>query len=243
MSLLEGNESPVTLPGQGGLSSMAGCEPQPSLSDQINQDLNIKGQLSVPQMLDMEAIRIVYPLTTSPPCTKFYKYGDAINLGGTASYTFRIFDMTDVSTKRRYATIDYFSIMTKVDAAGRAALAAVFDEVQFQLRTKKNGAATSIYPALGRGSYPAAAGYPGWHMFSSIVHSQYRARNDEIIELDLRAMPSLAGWRLNYDEGLECIINLSSLGNFPANTSLMVTSGVTVYGIMQATEINTTPLT
>ncbi len=227
------------------LQTMAGCEPSNALRDRIANDLNIKGEVSFPQRIDMRALIPVYNFQSSPPYQKFLKYSNSINLGGTTGYSFRIFDMTDVNPRRDYGIIEKFWLRAYVDAAGRAALAAAGTEIAFALRTRLNGAVSTPYWLACEGSYPAAAGFPGIHIFSNISTVTYRGgapTPDEYIELDAKIQP-MSEINLATDEGVACEVYLSTLGNFPANSQLQVFSSVRVYGISGGTLVNSTPLT
>lgn len=238
---ISGNEH--FAPGMQGLSEEAYCEPGAGLRQQITQDLNVIGQVVLPQKIRMAEIIPVYPIQSTPVFTKYYKYSNSLLIGGTTGYTFRIFDMTDVPNTRRWAIIDYFYMRVYVDAAGRAALAAAFTDVEFHFRTKLHGAATVVYPLVCTGSYQAQVGWDAYHVCSNIGQTPLVfTPNNEVQPLNIQPYV-FKDWKLDRDEGLECVINLETLGNFPANSALHVSSGVTVYGFQQEPQINTTPLT
>ena len=231
-------------PGMGGLSHFAGCEPVNAVRESIARDLKIIGELSCPQKVNMEAIIPVYPLYNSPPVTKYYKFSNSVNIGGTNSYTFRIFDMTDVPERRLFGIINHFYIRLYVDAAGRAALAAGFVDGILQFRVKSAGVATAIDLFTSRVSWPAAAGYEGIHVISNIVQAPYTGitPNEHI---PVHVQPYVFdNHRLQKNEGLEVIITREDWpANWPANTGLHVGSGVTVYGLSDENiQVNTTPL-
>lgn len=230
-------------PGSGGLSHFAGCEPVPGVRDGIARDLKIIGEMSCPQKVNMEAIIPVYPLYNSSPQSKFYKYSNSVVIGGTNSYTFRIFDMTDVPQSRIHGIINYFYIRLFVDAAGRAALAAAFIDGIFTFRVKSNGAPTAIEPFTCRVSYPAAAMYTGHHVISNVVQMPYTGITpNECIPVHIQPYV-LNNWHLAKNEGLEVVITREDLNNWPANTGLHVGSLCTVYGLSNDDiQINTTPL-
>ena len=108
---------------------LAACEPERALKDAIQSDLNIKGQLSLPQSIDMRAILPVYSF--SPQKTPLHSWfvSGIFPCAGFNNFNFDLLPAGLNLAQIKSYKLSALFMRIALDIAGRAALAVAPGEV------------------------------------------------------------------------------------------------------------------
>lgn len=115
------------------MDKIASCEPSLHFRQQIQNDLNIKGQLSLPQAIDMRAILPVYAFSPSEAPTRAWFASGIFPCANFVNFNIDVLPVGVNLNGLRYLTLRGLFIHIDVDQAGRAVLAAAAENIHCTL--------------------------------------------------------------------------------------------------------------
>jgi hypothetical protein len=200
--------------------NFAQAEPSLLLRSRLMKDLNVKGLVSCPDKIDLHAIIPVFNFSDlSGPAWGITRPIFNIDMGGTGGAFFGAIDFAVLLGEWTEVTLQYLYQEVRLDAAGRAALAAANDSIIFVLY---EGGTPWGLNQIGQMAWNVAP-FPltgAWYQ-AGTHHYPLGGAGTLIPQADQSRWQDLVGLKLSKVAaagGLFMGVQLGSGGNFPANS-------------------------